>query len=149
MYVYDPDDESLEDALGVCCGQTTNTIDHLHKSMQLIARRSAADTTALSAEVGKSLAEHLGGDLYAPMASIYLHYLERLDLAEHGAGIAGCWLTQKGKVILAELDKLNPGSTCGKEGCSEPSIGQAWGSLCYEGCEEHLPVIRTMVDKER
>ena len=102
--------EEIEGALGICCGNTDAMRDHLHKTLRLLAARSDANSGPSKTEDGwnkgtKALEAHLG-DLYGPMGAVYLHYLDRLDLIEHGCGIAGSWPTKRGRELLEALNKV-------------------------------------------
>ena len=109
---------AVEDKLGICCGATDRMRGHIHKTLAILRYRSDTnDTSAASGGSAKErqdswndasviLRDHLGGDTYSPMATVYLHYLDRLDLIEHGSGIAGSWLTSEGREVLDELDRL-------------------------------------------
>ena len=105
-------DDELEDALGICCGNTDDMRNHIHKTLQLLhARREAnygPDRDSGGWEKGtEALVAHLG-DLYSPMATVYLHFLDRLDLIEHGSGITGSWLSTAGDQILEALNRKAP-----------------------------------------
>ncbi|MGD9726495.1 MAG: hypothetical protein AB7L09_02860 [Nitrospira sp.] len=103
---------SIEDAIGACCGNTNDMVEHIYKTLQIMAKRSNDNRTLndkdLWAHNTMELTNHLGGDLYAPMATVYLHYLDRLNLTEHGSGIAGSWLTPDGYKLLEALNKRRP-----------------------------------------
>lgn len=102
-------EDEIENALGVCCGNTDAMQDHIHKTLQLLADRSDASSGSAKVKGGwekgtEALKEHLG-DLYEPMGTVYLHFLDRLDLIEHGCGIAGSWPTKKGREVLVALNE--------------------------------------------
>lgn len=102
------DDEDIETMLGICCGDTDVVQQHLHTTLRLLNTRLTDHSDGIPNgwdNATDRLEAHLG-DLYAPMASVYLHYLDRLDLIEHGCGIAGSWLTSKGVTLLKKLDAL-------------------------------------------
>lgn len=105
-------DHELEEAMGVCCGNATGMMNHIHRTLQILKNRHDANTGKASdkawEEHTKALAEHLGGETYSPMATVYLHFLDQLDLIEHGSGIAGSWLTDQGEQVLEELNKRKP-----------------------------------------
>lgn len=105
-------DHELEEAMGVCCGNSTGMMDHIHRTLQIMQTRRDSNTGKGSdkawLEHTKTLADHLGGDTYSPMATVYLHFLDRLDLIEHGSGIAGSWLTAQGERVLEELNRRKP-----------------------------------------
>ena len=101
--------EEIEEALGICCGNTDATRDHIRTTLRLLKARSDANQTKEPNgwENGtEALKTHLG-DLYEPMAAVYLHYLDRLDLIEHGSGIAGSWLTKRGVEVLEALETIS------------------------------------------
>lgn len=110
-------DDELEAALGICCGNTTDMQDHIHKTLQLLANRSDANTPSRADgwdsradgwdKGTEALKVHLV-DLYSPMGTVYLHFLDRLGLIEHGCGIAGSWLSSEGREVLEELNKRKP-----------------------------------------
>lgn len=106
-------DHDLEEALGICCGDTTAIRDHIHTTLRLLHLRREINSQDRGkgdgwARATEQIAEHLGGNLYGPMEAVYLHYLDRLDLIEHGSGIAGSWLTDLGEQVLEELNKRKP-----------------------------------------
>ena len=39
------------------------------------------------------------------MEMLVLYFLDHLDLTEHGGGIGGAWLTDKGKAVLEALER--------------------------------------------
>lgn len=96
-------DHELEEALGICCGETTDMQKHMHETLRILSLRYGIGGWDESI---KLLHAHIGNP-YSPMGSVYLHFLDKLDLIEHGSGIAGSWLTTHGAEVLKELDKRN------------------------------------------
>ena len=87
-------------------------MNHIHRTLQIMKSRHDTNIGKGSDREwdkhNRALAEHLGGDSYSPMATVYLHFLDRLDLIEHGSGIAGSWLTHEGERVLEELNRRAP-----------------------------------------
>ena len=92
---------TLEDELGICCGNTTEMREHLHKTLTIFALRGAEQWDRSVSLMD----QHLGKD--SAMRTVYLHFLDKLDLIEHGTGISGSWLTNHGEKMLARLDKAH------------------------------------------
>lgn len=100
-------DHELEEALGMCCGNVRDTIDHIHMTLAILNDRHQADTKQWEHHTER-LKVHLGGELYSPMVTVYLHFLDKLGLIEHGSGITGSWLDSDGEKILEELNRRKP-----------------------------------------
>lgn len=95
----------INDALGICCGETDIIRKHIHKTLKILAMRTGNEES-WSRSVAL-LTAHFHRDQSVEshaMFYVYLHFLDKMDLIEHGCGIAGSWLTKHGEEMLAALD---------------------------------------------
>lgn len=91
--------------LGICgCGEPEAVIAslalYLRKQQALHAERTApvADWAAFSAQLDADYHQDAVAELWAAYTA------DRLSLTEHGSGVGGAWLTDKGRAWLANWE---------------------------------------------
>lgn len=93
--------------LRVCCGATDDALMLIHQVLTTLQRRSEAldkkDDTAYN-QTYAELDELLFYKERVGLFYCFYHFLDTLDLIEHGCGIRGAWLTRKGREMLTKLD---------------------------------------------
>lgn len=83
------------------CGNPDGAREYIAKILRAIKDRSDSDWAT------DSVAAAIKGDAESAMWLI-LYVFDAMGLLEHGGNVSGSWLTDKGKQLLAELDKEQP-----------------------------------------
>lgn len=105
----------LHDDLNVCCGQTDDVLLHMLQVLRVFRARSDTFDKPSSDKEAKEAYDKTYAELDAllglsdpsrvAVAHVYLYHLDSADMIEHGSGIRGSWITERGRRTLASLEE--------------------------------------------
>jgi hypothetical protein len=88
------------DSLGFCgCGLPTEAMVFLRDVLQVLNGKQGVDFKSFDAKLGE-LGLPDGGLRY-----FVFYMIDHLGLTEHGGSVNGAWLTDKGRDVLAHIEK--------------------------------------------
>lgn len=97
MKLYYPDVEAaITRDLGWCgCGDPTAALKYLHTGLEACRLYWAKEVSFED----RYKMFHSDGEMY-----FFLYWADAKELMEHGGSVGGSWLTEKGKVLLSDID---------------------------------------------
>lgn len=114
-YKEDPLETELSDLLKVCCGPTSDALEHIRQTLSLMQKRldASGGKDGVYEHICGLLDDHLGLNDRMAVGYVYLYHLENLGLTEHGCGIRGSWPTAAGREVLVKLETWAAGRSLG------------------------------------
>lgn len=92
--------------LGFCgCGDPEENLVFVLKSLRVIDRINALHADEITYEqLEKERLELFKTDA---MFLFVVYVFNKMNLAEHGGSVTGCWLTKRGKEVLSDLEEMS------------------------------------------